>query len=158
MKQTLILALICVALAIVAVAYGDSQYATALGRPAPPIYARNATDTVSAASLKGGYTLLNFWSSTNAPSRKAANEYTAWLRNHPESRVRLVSINFDTNEALFHEIARVDSLEPSQQYHVRGDTARAIRTGYDLKKGYGSLLVDPDGRIVAHNPKPGDLP
>lgn len=152
MKQTLLLVGICIGLVLCAVGYSDSKYHTALGRNVPDFYAENACGNVSAASLKGGYSLLNFWASTDAPSREAANIYTAWLRRNPDRNLRLVSVNFDKNEALFREIVRLDSLIPSEQYHVSGDTARAIIDNYGLKDGFGSLLIDAGGKIVAHNP------
>ena len=60
MKQTILLAAICIALLICAVGYSDSAYHTALGRKAPDFYATNQNSSVSAASLKGNYTVLNF--------------------------------------------------------------------------------------------------
>lgn len=152
MKQTLLLAAICIGLVLCAVGYSDSKYHTALGRMAPDFYAVNNYGDVSAASLKGGYSVLNFWSSADAPSREAANVYTAWQRRNPDSDLRLVSVNFDKNDALFNEIVRLDSLNPADQYHVSGDTAKAIIDNYGLKDGFGSLLIDPTGKIVAHNP------
>ena len=157
MKQTILLAAICIALLICAVGYSDSAYHTALGRKAPDFYATNQNSSVSAASLKGNYTVLNFWSSTDAPSREAANVYTAWKRQHPENDLRLVSVNFDKNADLFREIVRMDSLVPSQQYHVAGDTAKAIIDNYGLREGFGSLLIDPSGKIIAHTPSPESL-
>lgn len=157
MKHTLILAAISIGLIVCAVGYSDSKYQTALGRKAPDFYVENNVDTITPLSLKGEYTLVNFWSSTDAPSRKAANEYTAWFRRHPNAHVRLVSVNFDKNEALFNEIMRNDSLDPMWQFHVSGDTARAIADNYGLEDSYGSLLISPEGKIIAHNPEPASL-
>ncbi len=72
MKQTLLLVAICIGLVLCAVGYSDSKYHTALGRKAPDFYAENDCGSVSSASLRGDYTLLNFWASTDAPSREAA--------------------------------------------------------------------------------------
>lgn len=157
MKQTLLLVAICIGLVLCAVGYSDSKYHTALGRKAPNFYAENDCGSVSSASLKGDYTLLNFWASTDAPSREAANLYTAWQRSNPDKKLRLVSVNFDKNDALFREIVRLDSLIPAEQYHVSGDTAKAIVDNYGLKDGFGSLLIDENGTIIAHNPEPEAL-
>lgn len=138
--------------------YSDSKYRTSIGRQIPGIVAANATDTLTAASLRGnGYTIINFWSATDAQSREAANLYTAWLRTHPEAPFRLVSINMDDNDALYNEIIDLDSLDVASQYYVRGDTARTIMDTYGLHHGFGSILVNNEGRIVAHNPTPEQL-
>lgn len=157
MKHTLLLAAICLGLIICAVGYSDSQYRTAVGRMTPDFYVENADGCVSPSCLRGNYALINFWSSSDATSRTAANVYTAWKRRNPDKKLSLVSVNFDDSEKLFKEIVRLDSLVPSQQYHASGDTALAISQNYGLDKGMGSLLIGPDGRILAHNPSEDEL-
>jgi len=152
MKKTLLLIAVCTALLLCAVGYSDSRYHTALGRRPPDFYVENDSGEISATLLKNSYFLLNFWASTDAPSREAANVYTAWLRRNSDKNLRLVSVNFDKNDALFKEIVRLDSLIPSEQYHVSGDTAKAIIENYGLQDGFGSLLIAPSGKIVAYNP------
>ncbi len=160
MKRTLLLVFICVGLLLCAVGYSDSRYRTALGRLAPALVVGNSQGKVFLDSLKGRYVLVNFWNSTDAASREAANRYTAWMRKKLQSagtKVAFVSVNFDESDKLFEEIVRLDSLIPSQQYHVEGASAKAIRDNYGLEEGYGSLLVDRNGRIVAHNPSAEEL-
>lgn len=132
--------------------YSDSQYRTAIGRMAPNLSIEQCDSILILDNLKGDYVLLNFWSSTDAGSRTAANLYTSWVRTHPKSDLKFVSINFDESEGLFKEIVRNDSLESSQQIRVDGRVAKAIFDNYGLDDGYGSLLIDPQGYIVAHNP------
>ena len=105
----------------------------------------------------GEYALITFWSSTDAPSRRASNLYTAWLRANPEARLRLIGVNFDDSEALFDEIVRRDSLDAKDQFYANGDTARAIADNYGLSDGFGSVLVSPDGKIAAYNPDDATL-
>ena len=105
----------------------------------------------------GEYVLLNFWKSTDAPSRKRANDYTAWLRRHENAGLRFVSVNLDESPEMYREIVRRDSLIPSTQYHVGGDTARAIYNAFGLEYGLGTMLVNPDGKIIAHNPSWDEL-
>lgn len=157
MKQTLLIVAVSIGLILCAVGYSDSKYHTSAGRKIPDFYAENDSCRISAEAIKGSYALLNFWSSADAKSRTAANEYTAWQRRNPDCGVLLVSLNFDKNEKLFREVVKLDSLFPSGQFHVSGDTARAIIDNYGLKDGFGSLLVAPDGRIIAHNPCVDDI-
>ena len=58
---------------------------------------------------------------------------------------------------LFHEIVRLDSLEPSKQFHASGDTARIIIDNYGLERGYGAVLIDPEGKVAAYNPSDNQL-
>lgn len=159
-KKTLFIIAVFVGLLFCAVGFADSQFRTAVGRKAPAIILPERGGYASGTPLKdnlGKYVILNFWKSTDAPSRKAANEYTAWLRSHPGSQLKLLSVNLDETPQLFDEIVRRDSLIKSTQYHVSGDTARVIKDIYGLDNGIGSLLIDPDGRIISHNPTIKDL-
>ncbi|MDE6135600.1 MAG: redoxin domain-containing protein [Muribaculaceae bacterium] len=152
MKKTVLIAALFVGLIVVAVGYSDSQYRTAIGRMAPALSLVQADSLLTLQDMRGDYVLLNFWDSGDARSREAANIYTAWVRNHHMKNLRFVSVNFDESEGLFREIVRSDSLETSQQFHVNGDMAKAIVDNYGLKDGYGTVLIGPDGHIVAHNP------
>lgn len=157
MNKTLIIILIFIGLVLTAYGVADSDFRTSLGRTAPELYVPSDTGSVSLKDLRGSYVLLNFWSSTDAPSRHAANEYTAWLRRHPESDLKFLSVNLDQSPALFREIVRADSLMPATQHYVGGDTARVIVDQYGLDRGLGSMLINPQGKIIAHNPRPADL-
>ena len=98
MKKTLIITAIFIGVLLCAVGYADSQYRTSIGRQAPALWlpsqgARAPETTLAAQS--GNYVMLNFWKSTDAMSRQAANEYTAWLRSHPGNDLKLLSVNLD---------------------------------------------------------------
>lgn len=152
MKKTLIILAAFIGVLFCAVGYSDSQYRTAIGRQAPDISLKTNGGTLNLDSLRGHYVLLNFWKSTDAPSRRTANDYTAWLRRHRGTDINLVSVNLDDSEALYREILRRDSLIPETQFHVEGNNARAISDGYGLEKGLGTMLISPEGKILVHNP------
>lgn len=119
--------------------------------------ARQPSPETSLAQQQGKYVVLNFWKSTDAPSRQAANEYTAWQRSHPDSKLEVISVNLDESPALFNEIMRRDSLIQSDQYYLGGDTAQAVINSYGLNRGLGSMLIDPSGKIIVHNPTSAQL-
>lgn len=160
MKKTLIIIAIFTGVLVCAVRYADSQYRTAIGRKAPALWlpeqVTGAPET-SLARQQGKYVVLNFWKSTDAPSRQAANEYTAWQRSHPDSKLEVISVNLDESPALFNEIMRRDSLIQSDQYYLGGDTAQAVINSYGLNRGLGSMLIDPSGKIIVHNPTSAQL-
>lgn len=151
MKKTLILTVILAGIIACAFWLADGQYRTSLGRTAPCLWLPTDSGAINFEQKRGHYVLLNFWCSTDAPSREAANIYTAWLRQHPGT-VDLVSVNLDDSQPLFDQIVRQDRLIPDTQYHADGDMARAIINSYQLDQGLGSMLIDPNGKIIAHNP------
>ena len=160
MKKTLIIIAIFIGVLVCAVGYADSQYRTAIGRKAPALWLPqqgNRAPETSLAQQQGKYVVLNFWKSTDAPSRQAANEYTAWQRSHPDSKLEVISVNLDESPALFNEIMRRDSLIQSDQYYLGGDTAQAVINSYGLNRGLGSMLIDPSGKIIVHKPTSAQL-
>lgn len=156
-KKTLILAVAFLGVLLCSVGYSDSRHRTAVGKVAPAISLTHNDKTVSLDDLKGEYVVLSFWSATNAPSRRAVNIYTAWKRSHPRADFKVIGVNFDDSRTLFDEIVRRDGLNTSEQYFISGDEARAISDSYGLDGGFGSVLIGPDGKIVAHNPTEAQL-
>lgn len=152
MKKTVFIIALFIGVLVCAVGYSDSQYRTSLGKTAPAICLSDNDGTFNLDALKGKYVLLNFWKSTDAPSRRSANDYTAWLRRHPDTDVQFISVNLDESPQIYNEIMRRDSLIPATQFYAGGDTAAAISNAYGLDKGLGSMLINPDGKIIAHNP------
>lgn len=157
MKKSLLIIAVFVGILVCAVGYSDSQYRTSLGHIAPSLWVPDGKDGVSLNDLRGNYVLLNFWKSTDAPSRRSTNDYTAWLRRHPGNNIKYMSVNMDESPALFNEIVKLDSLIPSTQYHVDGVVARAVSDSYGLDDGLGTMLIGPDGKILAHNPSWDEL-
>ena len=157
MKKTFLIAALFIGVLLFAGGHSETHSRTVLGKSAPALCVERADSIISLDRLRGEYVLVNFWSSTDAASRRAAYMYTAWQRRHPGSDLQVIGVNFDDSEGLFREIVRLDSLEPAQQYHAAGDTARAITDNYGLAEGYGSVLIDPEGKIVAYNPTENDL-
>ena len=157
MKKTFLIAALLRGLLLFAGGYAESHYKTAPGHQAPFLSMNDADSMIILDRMKGDYVLVNFWSSSDAASRRAANLYTAWQRRHPDAALKMVGVNFDTSEGLFREIVRRDSLVPQEQFYASGDTARSIYDNYGLRDGFGAVLIDPRGRIVTHNPTDAEL-
>lgn len=156
-KKTLILLAAFVGVLLCSVGYSDSRYRTAVGQTAPTISLTHNSKTITLDDFRGEYVMLTFWSATNAPSRRAVNVYTAWKRRHPRLPFNVIGVNFDDSRTLFDEIVRRDGLESSDQYFLSGADARAISDNYGLDGGFGSVLIDPSGKIIAHNPGEAEL-
>ena len=149
-KQTILTGSLLLALIVASAGIGTQPSDTAVGKKAPVVQLDRVQSAINADELKGKYVLITFWSSSDAASREACNRYNAWFNvNHPDD-ARFVGINFDDSPEMFREIVRRDSLNPADQYCVSRPEAEAIFRTYHLEKGYGSLLVSPQGRIVSH--------
>lgn len=157
MKKTLFIAALLVGLLLFAGSHSGIERGVRKGDTAPALAAIEADSTVRDALRGGNYVLVNFWNSSDAESRQAANIYRAWKRRFPLAHLRVIGVNFDRSKNLFHEIVRLDSLERSAQYHASGDTARAIINAYGLDGGYGAVLIGPNGQIIATNPSEDEL-
>ena len=158
MKKTLKFIVIFAVLLISVSAYSGKTIDASNGYFAPSLTLQNEQESLSLEGLKGKYVLLSFWSSTDALSRVACNEYTAFEReSNAEEQFCLLSVNFDQNSGLFHEIVRRDNLNTKSQFNVQGDEARKIKEQFHLEDGYNSLLIDPTGRVISTNPSTSTL-
>lgn len=120
---------------------------------APELELNNDNDTLSLSLMRGKYVLLTFWSSTDATSRVACNRYTTLAKRYKSNKqFSHVSVNFDRSGKLFNEIVRRDRLDAKTQFNVQGEEAAQINADFHLENGLETVLIDPDGMIIAHNP------
>ncbi len=131
--------------------FNEERFDTAIGDRAPIFEVTNTHGTTTVGGLDSRYTLVTFWDSTDAESRMACRFYDR-LTDKSNSKINFVGVNFDGSEALFDEIAACDGLDMTRQYHVSNEAARELRARYGLDNGMGSVLLAPDGRVVAYNP------
>ena len=107
--------------------------------------------TMKLDSLCGSYTVVHFWSASDASSRIKAIELDRYVASM-EGRVNLLSINTDDNRRLFHEIVRLDGLDEATQFYAGSATASVSFRGCGLDHGLQTFLLAPDGTIVEVNP------
>lgn len=127
------------------------------GDKAPALRVENSNGAIDLNDCKGEYVLLTFWSTSDAQSRSDCNVYSAWFEKNSHENVRHISINFDYERILFDEIVRLDKLDATTQFNVQGLTATRLQEDYNLQEGYGSVLIDRDGRIKRFNPSVSEL-
>jgi hypothetical protein len=159
MKKTFwIIAFVSVLFTTIA-GFNDNRFGVMPGNIAPTISLQNEFSTVELSQCRGKYVLLSFWSSSDANSRVLCNSYDAWIKsNDPmNNKVCLVGINLDENSSLFSQIVSADNLNKKTQFNVKGKKAAKINTDYHLTAGYGTLLIGPDGRVIAANPSTARL-
>ncbi len=123
------------------------------GYSIPELTLQRDNEMLSMQSVKGKYLLLSFWSSTDAQSRLACNQYDAYAKSFGEAgNLCLVSVNFDCSEGLFKETVRRDNLAAETQFNVKDEKAERIKKDFHLEKGFRSILVDTAGIVIATNP------
>lgn len=160
-KKTFFLAAIVVCLLMVVTGYRtQSSTAPSIGKNAPEVAYDPVDTAIKQFEKEGKYVLLSFWSASDASSRKAVNDYTAWLNANPayDARIEFIAVNFDKEKPLYQEIVRIDSLREREQFNVPQEQGEVIKSRYDFNEVYGSVLIAPDGKIRDYNPAPGQLP
>ena len=157
MKKTVFTIALMALLLISTSAYNQEDQGIRKGDNAQSLVIENAEQSFDLAKMKGSYVLLTFWSSTDAQSRIDCNKYVSWKEANPASNVKHVSINFDTEKVLFDEIVLRDGLDENAQFNVQGSDAAGIVKDFRLANGFGSMLIDPQGKVVAINPSTSSL-
>lgn len=83
--------------------------------------------------------------------------YSSWFKNHTPENVKHISVNFDFERILFDEIVKLDNLDADTQFNLQGIAAAKLQEEYNLQEGYGSVLIDREGRIKRFNPSVSEL-
>lgn len=157
MKKTILIAALFIGLLITSSGFNKTSLNTSIGKMAPALSSVEIDDAIKKSEDEGKYVLLSFWSASDGASRLTTNDYDSWLSKNDSGNIELLAVNFDKSEKLFKEIVKRDGLDDSRQFNVSGNLARHIKDEYHLDDGYGSILIDPDGMIVAHNPSTNEL-
>lgn len=107
--------------------------------------------TVQLDSLRGDYTVVHFWSVTDAESRIKAIELDRLVAG-TEGSLHLLSINTDDNARLPREIVRIDGMDEATQYYAGSAATSVALRENGLDHGSQTFLLAPDGTIVAVDP------
>lgn len=122
-----------------------------VGDKAPELVLSGHGSEFSLQKMNTGYVLVTFWTSAVPQSRIDNLQYhkAASLNDH----VKHVSVNFDSSEGLMNQLALVDGLDLSSQYHPNAESQVDIMQHWNLnRESMVSYLVDPHGVVVACNP------
>lgn len=156
MKKILFVIAFLVVLVVGTSGYNEERFDTDRGNEAPLFEVSDNGRSIALGELRGRYALITFWESSDAASRSACSAYSAVIANTPglSDQIAFIGINFDDSRAIFEEIVRIDGLDQSTQYRVEGDAADQLVDQYGLTDGMGSILIDPQGRVITYNPGP----
>ncbi len=131
--------------------------AAAPGQEAPAMEIRNSQGSVSLASLRGKYVIVNFWSSDDPRSRIANALYDRAFSKNKTPEVACISVCTDETRSLFESIIKADGLQEANQYYHKDSRLSGLLTDYGSVGAGSAFLIDPDGRVVAVNPDVDDV-
>ncbi|MCL1932586.1 MAG: thioredoxin family protein [Candidatus Azobacteroides sp.] len=109
-------------------------------------------------NLKGKkFVLLQFWAAYDARSRMLNAQMHNVISQSGTEDIRLVSVSFDENEAVFKGVVKADRLNPATQFNdPQGKNSEIFKT-YHLESGFGNRLINSEGIIIAKDVNPQEI-
>lgn len=157
MNKSLLIIAILGLLTLFTSAYYSAPADSRIGCKAPSLQLGNSNNDLSPLKqYRGEKILLTFWSSDDAESRLNNMRYDRMSRGDGIDYTH-VSVNLDRSESVFNQIVAIDNLDRSAQFTTAEDMQDDIIKSWRLEDGYHSLLIDPNGVIIAIDPTPETL-
>lgn len=124
---------------------------TEVGAEAPDLTLTTPTgETVALSSLRGKYVLLDFWASWCGPCRAENPNVVAAYKKYKDKGFTIYGVSLDHDKAKWEQAITEDGLLWTQVSDLKGWSSDAAVI-YSIKSIPSNLLIDPNGKIVAHN-------
>ena len=145
---------------LIMVLFTSARYTTPadvrIGYQAPSLALTNDGGSMSLAQLRGSYVIVTFWTSAQPQSRidNLAHDRLAAANDN----LHHISVNIDRSEGLWNTLKRCDSLDENAQFYLPDDRQETVLKAWRQNADqFSSVLVDPDGVVIAINPTIDEL-
>lgn len=128
------------AISFLSSAIPSTTHSLEIGKEAPA-FSLAVASAHSLSSLKGEYTIINFWSAHDVESR-LKNRQLAGMTGADGSPVRMLSVCLDDDAQLASEIAAHDGFE---NHLMRSDLPESVLSDYQTSTGCRAFLLSPYG-------------
>lgn len=184
MKKTMILiAAFAILFSSLSAAIDDRRVA-AYGKEAPAVVVDRNGVTQALEALRGKWVVLSFWASTDPASRLTQNRIASIIKSGEtnssrgngndaeiefktpagvyslgkQTKVEVLSVNFDRSEPLMNEIVTLDNLLESSQTRVNSsEEIQRLCDAFRMDNGLRSFIIDPEGKLVMADPDEATL-
>ena len=135
----------------------DIAKKTAMGNAAPEFAQNDASGkSVSLASFKGKYVLVDFWASWCGPCRaENPNVLKAYSKYHPKG-FDILGVSLDEKKDKWEEAIKKDNLNWTQVSDLQG-WKNSVAVLYGVQAIPMNFLIDKDGKIIAKGLRGDDL-
>jgi peroxiredoxin len=131
--------------------YVEKMKLTAVGQPAPEIALPNPDGKIiPLSSMKGKYVLLDFWAKWCGPCRQENPNVVRAYQKYKDKGFTVFGVSLDRNKADWLQAIEQDNLTWTHVSDLKYWQSEAAKT-YNITGIPFSLLLDPDGVIIAKN-------
>jgi peroxiredoxin len=124
---------------------------TAIGRPAPEIALPDTTgQVVTLSSMKGKYVLVDFWAKWCGPCRDENPHVVKAYNKYKDKGFTVFGVSLDRSRQDWIKAIHEDNLTWTHVSDLKFWQSEAAKT-YNITSIPFSLLLDPDGVIIAKN-------